>query len=235
MKPSSAVLVPSLRISKAVQNVSNFVSDSQKKYGSQPEPKSQPEDSFLKSFLELDQNTGNKTSLSNITFDIKCEPTNCINKVAEIQGPTKSSRVIGFEKVSINVNESLKLSPNNSYKALPTRKDDMIASIRANSKNNVSLVEDDPNCKSSEVFYNVTLRGGLRSGKFNDRGEMENIKQCVKLCCLLEKCDLAFMLSKTCFTVDCINEDLCDAVPARSAIYLPSICYVYVKSAANST
>lgn len=103
------------------------------------------------------------------------------------------------------------------------------------SKSGLKSVDGDPGCTNSEVFHNVTLRGGVHSGKFKDRGEMEDINQCVKLCCLLERCDLAFMLRNTCFSVECYNETLCDAVPARSSIFSPTICYVYVKIAANVT
>ena len=94
---------------------------------------------------------------------------------------------------------------------------------------NISTVDDDPSCRKSDVLRNVTLKGGLHSGNFKDRGQMEDIKQCVRLCCLLQKCDLAFMLSNTCFSVECVSDALCEAVPARSNVFSPTICYVYGK------
>ena len=94
---------------------------------------------------------------------------------------------------------------------------------------NISNVDDDPSCRKSDVLRNVTLKGGLHSGSFKDRGQMEDIKQCVRLCCLLQKCDLAFMLSNTCFSVECVSDALCEAVPARSNVFSPTICYVYRK------
>ncbi|XP_065651596.1 uncharacterized protein LOC101240327 isoform X2 [Hydra vulgaris] len=188
-----------------------------------------PDDSFLNFFLEREQNVNNQTSLFNGTLSLKCDQ-DCINNEAGFQYSKPQ-----LEDV-INVTKSFKKTSKNAYETNADGVNDTVTSvtsIRASLKKNVTLVEDDPNCKSSEVFYNVTLRGGLRSGKFKDRGEMEDIKQCVKICCLLENCDLAFMLSKTCFTVDCIDDSLCDAVPARSTIYSPSICYVYVKNTPN--
>ena len=99
---------------------------------------------------------------------------------------------------------------------------------------NISTVDDDPSCQKSDVLRNVTLKGGLHSGNFKDRGQMEDIKQCVRLCCLLQKCDLAFMLSNTCFSVECVSDALCEAVAARSNLFSPTICYVYRKGGSKT-
>jgi len=92
---------------------------------------------------------------------------------------------------------------------------------------------DDPSCTFSEMLHNATLRGNLQSGKFSDRGEMDDMRQCVRLCCMLKGCDLAFMLRRKCFTVQCRNKYLCEPVPARSVTFSPMLCYILVKSSAG--
>eukprot|EP00794_Sanderia_malayensis_P012050 gene12050-13293_t len=95
----------------------------------------------------------------------------------------------------------------------------------------LSLIGEDSGCTNSEIIRNVTLRGGITAGKFKDRGKMEDFGQCLKICCLSKTCDLAFMLSNNCFSVECENEELCEAVPARKAsIKPPTLAYIYARS-----
>ena len=79
-------------------------------------------------------------------------------------------------------------------------------------------------------MYNVTLRGGITSGTFRDRGELPNIQECLRICCIAKSCDLAFMLSKHCFSVTCKNQSLCEVVTARTSGYKPQIAYIYARS-----
>ena len=88
----------------------------------------------------------------------------------------------------------------------------------------------DQTCTYSNVLRNATLKGNLNSGKFTDRGDMDDINQCVRLCCMLKACDLAFMLENKCFTVQCKSKALCEPVQARSTRFSPLICYVLVKA-----
>ena len=79
-------------------------------------------------------------------------------------------------------------------------------------------------------MYNVTLRGGITSGKFRDRGVLPNMQECLRICCIAKSCDLAFMLSDHCFSVTCKNQTLCEVVTARSNGYKPEIAYIYARS-----
>ena len=95
----------------------------------------------------------------------------------------------------------------------------------------LSLLEKDSGCTNSEIMKNVTLRGGIGSGKFKDRGWMEDFRLCIKICCLTKLCDLAFMLRNNCFTVECKSEELCEAVPVKtSAEKPPLLAYIYARS-----
>lgn len=77
---------------------------------------------------------------------------------------------------------------------------------------------------------NVTLRGGISTGRFRDRGKVPNMKACVEICCISKTCDVAFLLKNNCFSVTCFNEKLCEAVRARSSIYVPKIVYIYART-----
>ena len=79
-------------------------------------------------------------------------------------------------------------------------------------------------------MYNVTLRGGITSGTFRDRGALPNMQECLRICCIATSCDLAFMLSNHCFSVSCKNQSLCEVVTARSSGYKPQIAYIYARS-----
>lgn len=77
---------------------------------------------------------------------------------------------------------------------------------------------------------NVTLRGGISTGHFRDRGKVPNMRACVEICCISKSCDVAFMLKNNCFSVTCFNEKLCEAVRARSSMYMPQIVYIYART-----
>ena len=79
-------------------------------------------------------------------------------------------------------------------------------------------------------MYNVTLRGGITSGTFRDRGKLPNMQECLRICCIAKSCDLAFMLSNHCFSVTCKNQTLCEVVTARTSGYKPQIAYIYARS-----
>lgn len=82
---------------------------------------------------------------------------------------------------------------------------------------------------------NVTLRGGIMTGRFQDRGKVPNMRACVEICCISKTCDVAFMLKNYCFSVTCLNERLCEAVKARSSIYSPRIVYIYARTKSDVT
>lgn len=82
---------------------------------------------------------------------------------------------------------------------------------------------------------NVTLRGGIMTGRFRDRGKVPNMKACVEICCISKTCDVAFMLKNYCFSVTCLNERLCEAVRARSSIYSPKLVYIYARTKSEVT
>ena len=79
---------------------------------------------------------------------------------------------------------------------------------------------------AGDILYNVTLKYGIKAGKFNDKGKLGNMSDCIKACGRMETCSLAFMLGKQCFAVSCYNDALCLTKPAFSPFYKPKIAFV---------
>lgn len=62
---------------------------------------------------------------------------------------------------------------------------------------------------------NSTLQGGRNSGRFDYQGYVKNILECLKKCCDVKDCDLAYMgMAGVCYSVHCKDKQLCKAVPA---------------------
>ena len=88
--------------------------------------------------------------------------------------------------------------------------------------------EEDNVCHNSEVKKDVTLVGGINSGKFTDLGRVDDISVCVQRCCNNQSCDVAFLLENECYGVSCLNDKLCETRRARNPQrYNPEIAYVY--------
>lgn len=69
-------------------------------------------------------------------------------------------------------------------------------------------------CGQEEIEYNVTLRGGQFAGIFHDRGPVRNMQECMHMCCNTKNCDVAMMHGPKCFSVRCLNDSVCETIPA---------------------
>ena len=82
-------------------------------------------------------------------------------------------------------------------------------------------------CATSDAYYNVTLRGGLKAGNFSFVGIVSSNEDCVSRCCLTKGCDVTFVVLERCFLVHCYDTDLCDITAARNTDkFRPVITYV---------
>ncbi|XP_078382003.1 uncharacterized protein LOC144664683 isoform X2 [Oculina patagonica] len=70
------------------------------------------------------------------------------------------------------------------------------------------------NCGQEDIEYNVTLRGGQFAGIFKDRGPVKNMQECMHMCCNTKNCDVAMMHGPKCFSVHCLNDSVCETIPA---------------------
>ena len=80
---------------------------------------------------------------------------------------------------------------------------------------NIEPEKNDPTgaCSNVEVEHNVTLKGGTRAGIFKDVGKIGSMKKCVSSCCDRPDCDIAYFLNGHCFSVQCLDTNLCQSSP----------------------
>ncbi|XP_028404371.1 uncharacterized protein LOC114527010 [Dendronephthya gigantea] len=98
--------------------------------------------------------------------------------------------------------------------------------------NNVQTVTH-VTCPKGHVVNKVTLSGGLNAGRYRDHGKVKDIQQCRRICCEIPKCNVAFMISENCFSVECKTEPGCRTQAAVSSQYHPRISYVRFIGSSN--
>ena len=81
-------------------------------------------------------------------------------------------------------------------------------------------------CKHGDIFRHDDLVGGLGSGNFTDKGVVETIEECMKLCCEEENCTVAYMVAFSCFSVQCQDEKLCRTYTKSPLAMAPVIGFV---------
>ena len=64
------------------------------------------------------------------------------------------------------------------------------------------------------------------SGNFTERVGALTMRDCIGKCCDDTTCDLAFMFGESCYSVECRNEKLCQAVLAKPSQLEPKVSYV---------
>lgn len=82
-------------------------------------------------------------------------------------------------------------------------------------------------CNRAKIVNGVTLTGGYYAGIFSMQENVTSMKQCISRCCCLSKCNVAFMVSKICYVVQCFSNEKCTTVKAHYARrYHPQVSYV---------
>lgn len=93
---------------------------------------------------------------------------------------------------------------------------------------NIKMPINTEKCEPGFLKSNVTLKGGRKAGEFIEIKGLKDMKECVKRCCedRDKKCNLAFMLGDTCYSVACKNSDLCRTIAAPPTKFNPLVQYV---------
>ena len=78
-------------------------------------------------------------------------------------------------------------------------------------------------CKNSPIYMNSTLKGGFKAGNYTNLGRVENMNECIRLCCGNSQCNAALMLENNCFFVECKNADGCLPVKAKTTHALTAL------------
>ena len=92
--------------------------------------------------------------------------------------------------------------------------------------NSVILRRQNEICRSNIISYDVTLRDGRHAGKYKPFGPVDNMAECICVCCEETLCDLAFVINETCFTVRCRTDEGCQEVKSPGSAFKPMISYV---------
>ena len=90
-----------------------------------------------------------------------------------------------------------------------------------------------PLCSYSPISYNVTLRHGLESGYHKDQGSV-SAEECSQLCCQSPGCDVAFMLSGNCYSVNCPIKQMCELIGTNVPTLATSVVFVQKRESTQS-
>lgn len=79
-----------------------------------------------------------------------------------------------------------------------------------------------PSCKNSDMLHsdivtNAILNAKREHANLTFLGRVQNMKECLGLCCFHKKCELAYLENNTqCFSTKCANSDLCRIIRNES-------------------
>ncbi|PFX18862.1 hypothetical protein AWC38_SpisGene16742 [Stylophora pistillata] len=83
------------------------------------------------------------------------------------------------------------------------------------------------NCNHARIVNGVTLTGGYYAGIFTKQENVASMRECVSRCCSLPTCNVAFMVAKICYAVQCFSKEKCNNAKAHySRKYHPQVSYV---------
>eukprot|EP00794_Sanderia_malayensis_P011221 gene11221-12400_t len=180
---------------------------------------------------------GTFTDLGSVDDMKTCQEKCCEKETCEVSfmiaGNCYAVRCFDQEQCKLRKAKSSSLNPMISFisrEGIPTR----ISPIFVD-KNSSPVVVNSPKaqpivakseCKSSSVHYNSTLVKGMQSGNFTSRGSVEDFPRCLDLCCQSGNCDAAFLVKKTCFSVQCYSKESCNAKAARPSPFNPTLAYI---------
>lgn len=82
-------------------------------------------------------------------------------------------------------------------------------------------------CSHAKIVNGVTLSGGYYAGIFTRHDNVTTMQECVSRCCRMSTCNVAFMVTKICYAVQCFSEEKCTSVKAHySSKYHPQVSHV---------
>lgn len=67
----------------------------------------------------------------------------------------------------------------------------------------IKYVNLDFMCKFGDVYWNRDFVGGLGVGNFIDKGVVNIIEDCMKMCCVVKDCFVVYMVESNCFVISC--------------------------------
>ena len=111
----------------------------------------------------------------------------------------------------------------------PSQQKDKTSTTKDSSSSTSSAQSDSTGsstCAHQPILTNVTLTGGIKSGKFVSHGRVQGMEDCIRHCCGRDDCDLAFLVKNTCFSLHCEDDKLCRSKPSKPSPYHPMVAYM---------
>ena len=81
-------------------------------------------------------------------------------------------------------------------------------------------------CRLGNVYRNRDLIGGLGAGNFTDKGTVDTIEECMKICCGVPDCSVAYMVENNCFVITCKEKEQCQTFMKNPSEKSPVIGFV---------
>lgn len=81
-------------------------------------------------------------------------------------------------------------------------------------------------CRLGNVYRNRDLIGGLGAGNFTDKGTVNTIEECMKICCGVPDCSVAYMVENNCFVITCKEKEQCNTFMKNPSEKSPVIGFV---------
>ena len=66
----------------------------------------------------------------------------------------------------------------------------------------------------------------MSSGDVTQYKDIKHMNGCLQKCCTTDKCDLAYLIDNTCYTVKCFSKDLCKVRPVETSGVNSKLTYV---------
>lgn len=81
-------------------------------------------------------------------------------------------------------------------------------------------------CSKGLTINSVIINSGMSSGDVTQYKDINHMTDCLEKCCATVKCDLAYLIDNTCYTVNCFSKDLCKVKPVETSGVNSEITYV---------
>ena len=94
-----------------------------------------------------------------------------------------------------------------------------------NQKNMLNQTE----CRSNGTMSDHRFVAGMKAGIFTDHGEAadtDDIEACVKYCCMDKLCDVAYMVGRRCYTLQCFSPQTCRTFAAPNFFLNPTMAFI---------
>ena len=143
-----------------------------------------------------------------------------------------------FKKTAIE-HQPISSSPSVFYKSTP-----ITVSTKAVTKMTVLTDDDDSDddgtniksvmemitppklCEHTDILFNYTFSAGFSAGNFTKAGKGNSMNKCISLCCQKDSCDVALLLRRHCFLVECKDANACKPVKAKPAKFIPQFSFM---------